>query len=62
MANVIIFYRNFKKFCHGLSHVGLGNNAMLTAKSLKDIGVPCRIVTADSIAEGVPAVVSPAIE
>lgn len=40
---VRIFYRNFKKFCHGLSHVGLGNNAMLTAKSLKSIGVDCRI-------------------
>ncbi len=43
-----IFYRNFKKYCHGLSHVGLGNNAMLTAKSLKGIGVDCRIEGVDT--------------
>lgn len=41
-------YRNFKKFCHGLSHVGLGNNAMLTAKSLKGIGIDCRVEGVDT--------------
>lgn len=45
---VHIFYRNFKKFCYGLSHVGLGNNAMLTAKSLKDINVDCRVHGVDN--------------
>lgn len=45
---VRIFYRNFKKFCHGLSHVGLGNNAMLTAKSLKGIGIDCRVEGVDT--------------
>lgn len=40
---VWIFYRNFKQFVTGLSHVGLGNNALLTAKALKGAGVDCRI-------------------
>jgi len=40
---VRVFYRNFKQFCHGMSHIGLGNNALLTAKSLKSINVDCRV-------------------
>jgi glycosyltransferase involved in cell wall biosynthesis len=36
---VLLFYKNFKKFVPGMSHIGLGNNALLTAMVLKTAGV-----------------------
>ena len=44
MPFVLLFYRHFGKFVPGCSHVGLGNNALFTARVLKGHGVDVRPV------------------
>lgn len=54
MADVLLFYKHFAKYVPGLSHIGLGNNALFSARVLKKYGVkavPLGVHTADHIRE-----------
>jgi glycosyltransferase involved in cell wall biosynthesis len=50
--HVLIFYRHFAKFVPDMSHCGLGNNAIFTAKVLKTVGIratPVGVYTRDDV-------------
>lgn len=58
MLNVLLCYKNFKKWVPGCSHIGLGNNAIFTARVLKQHGVrarPVGVLTTQHIAETIAA-------
>lgn len=55
---VLLFYKHFAKYVPGMSHIGLGNNALFTAKCLKELGVTARPVgvnTVDHVRQAVRA-------